>query len=60
LVGAAEQYRLSAEQGNSRGQNSFGWCLQNGLGIKKDLVRAVEYYRLSADQGDPRGQCNLG
>jgi TPR repeat protein len=60
LIRAAEYYKLSADQGNSSGQCKYGVCLQNGLGITKDLSGAAEYYRLSADQGNSSGQCNFG
>jgi TPR repeat protein len=56
LIRAAEYYRLSADQGNSYGQSAFGRCLENGLGIGKDLIRAAEYYRLSAEQGNSDAQ----
>jgi hypothetical protein len=38
----------------------LGRCLENGIGIKKDLVQAVEYYRLSAEQRNSNGQYNFG
>jgi TPR repeat protein len=57
---AAEYYRLSAEQGNAKGQYWFGHCLVHGRGIKQDLIRRAEYYRLSAGQGNARGQYNFG
>jgi TPR repeat protein len=57
---AVEYYRLSAEQGNSYGQYAFGQCLENGIGVEKDLKRAAEYYRLSAEQNNSQGQYNFG
>jgi TPR repeat protein len=43
-----------------RGQNSFGFCLERGSGIEKDLIRYAEYHRLSAEQGHSSGQYNFG
>jgi TPR repeat protein len=52
---------------------NFGRCLEDGIGISRDLHRAAKYYRLSADlqdpmaenaglaaHGDPDGANNLG
>jgi TPR repeat protein len=60
LIRAAEFYRLSTEQGNSNGQNHFGYCLERGMGVEKDLIRAAEYYRLSEEQRNSDGRYNLG
>jgi hypothetical protein len=60
LIRAAEYYRLSAEQGNSDGQDNFGFCLFHGRGVAQDLIRAAEYYRLSAEQGNSSGQNHFG
>jgi hypothetical protein len=52
LEEAARYYQLAAEQGNSDAQDSDGWCLENGKGVKSDLNEAVHSFKLSADQGD--------
>jgi serine/threonine protein kinase len=43
---------MSADQGNAAGQAGYGFCLENGLGIAKNLAEAVRYYKMSADQDD--------
>jgi TPR repeat protein len=30
---------------------NYGYCLENGFGLARDLIRAAEYYKPSADQG---------
>jgi hypothetical protein len=57
---SSEFYRLSAEQGNARGQFNFGFCLEHGQGVAKDLVRAAEFYHLSAEQGNVEAQLQFG
>jgi hypothetical protein len=59
LVRGAEYYCFSAEQGNSDGQNSFGGCLEYGIGFEKDLVRGTEYYRISPNKAIQMGNCVL-
>eukprot|EP00825_Cyclidium_porcatum_P037532 TRINITY_DN4162_c0_g1_i8.p3 TRINITY_DN4162_c0_g1~~TRINITY_DN4162_c0_g1_i8.p3 ORF type:complete len:117 (+),score=33.51 TRINITY_DN4162_c0_g1_i8:226-576(+) len=60
---AFKYYKLSADQGNSNGQNNLGYCYANGKGTEQDLemaFKAFKYYKLSADQGNANGQYNLG
>jgi len=49
---ATKYYKLSAEQGNLRGQYHIGYCYENGLGVSKDLNEARRWYNLAAEQGD--------
>jgi TPR repeat protein len=60
LIRAVEYYKLSADQGNSDGQNNFGRCLENGFEIEKNLIRAAEYYKLSVDQRNSDGRDIFG
>jgi TPR repeat protein len=54
-------YKLSADQGNARGQNNLGVFYRDGRGgLTKDDREAARLYKLSADQGDAYGQANLG
>ncbi|MDR1597900.1 MAG: sel1 repeat family protein [Holosporales bacterium] len=57
---AAELFKRSAEQGDKKGQSSYGGCLFQGEGVEKDKKLAVHYFKLSADQGDAEAQCNYG
>jgi TPR repeat protein len=56
----AYYYKLSADQGNARGQWGYGFCLQDCPGVDIDLNFFGHYFKLSADQGDPAGQFNSG
>jgi TPR repeat protein len=42
------------------GQNSFGICLREGMGVDQDLFRFADFYSLSAEQGDAVGQYRFG
>jgi TPR repeat protein len=48
FVRAAKYYRLSAELNNAAAQNSFGICLERGIGLQSNLVLAAHYYQQSA------------
>jgi hypothetical protein len=41
-------------------ENSFGICLESGIGIQPNLPLAARYYQRSAAHGDPDGANNLG
>jgi TPR repeat protein len=49
LILSTELQQATSRGFNVPGQNNFGFgfCLRNGFGVEKDLVRAAEYYRLS-------------
>jgi TPR repeat protein len=51
-------YGMAAEHGDAHGQNSYGHCLEHGIGIAQNIQDAVKYYRLAADQGHAEGQNN--
>jgi hypothetical protein len=40
--------------------NSYGWCLENGLGVRKDPVEGAKWYRLAADEGYGLAQRHIG
>jgi TPR repeat protein len=47
---------LSGDQGNSNGQNNYGYSLPHRKGISVDLIEATRCLKLSADQGNSNGQ----
>ena len=53
-------HRLSAEQGNVKGQINLGVMYFNGHGVHQDYKEAVRLFRLSAEQGLAEAQSNLG
>ena len=40
-------------------QNNFGYALEHGKDVKKDIERAVKFYRMAADNGSEAGMYNL-
>jgi TPR repeat protein len=67
MFGETEIHRLGhqfakilADQGNAFCQWVYGQCVQNGIGISKDLRKAVHCFKLSADQGNSDGQFYYG
>ena len=53
-------YRLSAEKGNSNGQNSYGHMFYHGYGVKQDFYESFKWVCKSAEQGNVIGEYNLG
>jgi TPR repeat protein len=51
---------LSAEMKNAAAQNSFGICLERGIGAHKNLLLAAQFCRPAADQGHADGANNFG
>ncbi len=49
---AVKWFRLSAEQGNAKGQGALAILYKNGLGVTQDYKEAAKWYRLSAEQGN--------
>jgi hypothetical protein len=45
---------------NAAAENSFGICLERGIGVHKNLSLAGQYYLRSAQQGHPDGANNFG
>lgn len=50
----------AADKGDAEALFIVGVCLQDGKGVKRDLLKAVEYYIQASDQGYAKAQCNLG
>ncbi|WP_108646470.1 caspase family protein [Polynucleobacter rarus] len=53
-------FKLSADQGNSLGQNYLGFMYLRGFGVNQNYAEAYRLFKLSADQGNARGQNSLG
>ena len=51
-----EEVESQAAAGDTIAQVKLGYCLQHGLGARRDLPRAVYLYRCAASKGDPAGQ----
>lgn len=48
LTLAFNYYKLSAENGYSKGLNALGDCFSRGIGIDIDFDRAIFYYKQAA------------
>jgi hypothetical protein len=59
-VGGAKYFKMSADQGNSDGQDEYGWALRNGFGAQEDFAHVAKYFKLSADQGHSDGPFTMG
>ena len=46
---AARWYRQAAEKGDGDAYTDWGYCLQHGIGVPKDLRTAVRAYRAAID-----------
>jgi TPR repeat protein len=53
-------YKLSAEQGNCRGQGILGFCYGEGFGVEKNEAEAMRWYHLAASQGETVSIYNIG
>jgi hypothetical protein len=51
---------LAAELNEPSAENSFGICLERGIGVCSNVTLAVRYYKRAAAHGDPDGANNLG
>jgi TPR repeat protein len=49
---------MSADQGDSDAQTTYGCALRDGAGVEEDLVEAAKYFKMSGDQGNSVGQEN--
>jgi TPR repeat protein len=52
----ARWVKKAADQGSAKGQYQYGWCLENGRGVNKDIRKAIDFYRTAAEQGNPSGK----
>ena len=59
LVKAAEYYKAAAEPklGNfGIAQYNYGYCLENGIGVDKNVKEAIKWYRRGAAQNNPHSK----
>lgn len=56
---AVYYYRLAAEAGYAKAQNSLGYCYYNGHGVGKDKNIARDWYLKAANSGDVDGMINV-
>ena len=56
---ALREFKVLAEQKDSRGQYGVGLMYDLGTGVSIDFEEAVKWYRLSAEQGNADAQNNL-
>ena len=56
---ALREFKVLAEQKDSRGQYGLGLMYDLGTGVSIDFEEAVKWYRLSAEQGNADAQNNL-
>ena len=56
---ALREFKVLAEQKDSRGQYGLGLMYDLGTGVPTDFEKAVMWYRLSAKQGNADAQNNL-
>jgi TPR repeat protein len=47
----AARWKKLAAEGDATGQYNYGYCLQYGEGVDRDLSEAARYYKMAADQG---------
>jgi TPR repeat protein len=59
-VKASEYFRLAASLGSLDGMNSYGWCFENGLGVRRDPVEGAKWYKQAADEGYGLAQRHFG
>lgn len=57
---ALQEFKLSAERGNSEAQFATGVMFANARGVPQDYKEAVKWFRLGADQGNASAQLWLG
>src|ERR1700728_341374 len=50
-IAAVRFYRVAAEHGDAKAQNSLGGMYYNGRGVTQDYEEAAKWYRLAAAQG---------
>jgi hypothetical protein len=51
---------LAAELGHAAAENSFGICLERGIGVQSNIALAAQYYQRSANHGNADGANNTG
>jgi len=53
-------FAKGADKGDSSCQLNLGYLYENGLGIKKDIIKALFWYEKSSELGDYAGLSNIG
>jgi TPR repeat protein len=54
-------HREAAAEGNVQAMVNLGYCLENGVGVVRDVGKALEWYRKTAEQrGSARAMLELG
>lgn len=57
---AVYYYRLAAEAGFAKAQNSLGYCYYHGKGVEYDKDIALNWYLKAAEKGNADGMRNVG
>ena len=57
---AVYYYRLAAEAGFAKAQNSLGYCYYHGNGVEYDKDIALNWYLKAAEKGNADGMRNVG
>ena len=57
---AVKYYRLAADRGYDKAQNSLGYCFYKGHGVEENHDEAAKWIRKAAEQGNVNAQYNLG
>jgi serine/threonine protein kinase len=55
---AAKYYKLSADQNYATGQNNFGFCLEQGRGVERNIEFASKYYKRASALNHPEAEFN--
>jgi TPR repeat protein len=50
---------MAADKGFGTAECSYGWMLENGLGVKRSIRRAYKYYKSAVDHGYERAKPGL-
>ena len=59
-IKAVPEIRRSAEAGNARAQNLYGYMFYTGEGVNRSYNKALEWYTKAANQGSGAAQNGLG
>jgi len=59
-VSHEKEFRVSAEQGDSKAQYQLALIYDRGIGVEHDDGEALKWYRKAADQDYAKAQYNLG
>jgi TPR repeat protein len=59
-IKASEYFRIAASLGSVDGMNSYGWCFEHGLGVRRDAVEGAKWYKKAANEGYGLAQRHIG